>query len=120
VLQTVQAKGRAPCVVATRFVPASGALLAMNRYPHTCMIDVDGANIPAMGELLVACSSALEAAGVPFRLHWGKWIDYLSRQYVERVYETDLTRWRTARRELLPDPALAHTFSNDVVDALLL
>jgi hypothetical protein len=120
VLQTVQARGRVPCVVATRFVPGSGALLAMNRYPRTCMIDLDGANIPAMGELLVECSKALEAAGVPFRLHWGKWIDYLSRAYVERVYQTDLTRWRTARRELLPDPALAHTFSNDVVDALLL
>jgi hypothetical protein len=119
VLQTVQARGRVPCVVATRFVPKSSALLAMNRYPRTCMIDVDGANVPAMGELLAECSGALEAAGVPFTLHWGKSIDYLNREYVERVYETDLTRWRTARRELLPDPVLSHTFSNDVVDALL-
>jgi D-arabinono-1,4-lactone oxidase len=119
-LQTVQAKGNVPCVVATRFVPRSSALLAMNRYPRTCMIDVDGANVPAMGELHAECGKALHAAGVPFTLHWGKSIDTLSREHVERVYGTDLTRWRTARQELLPDPKLAHTFSNDVVDGLLL
>ena len=119
-LQTVQAKGKVPCVVATRFVPRSTALLAMNRYPRTCMIDVDGANVPAMGELHAECGQALQAAGVTFTLHWGKSIDTLSREQVERAYGTDLTRWRTARRALLPDPKLSHTFSNDVVDALLL
>ena len=98
----------------------SPAAVAMNRYPRTCMIDLDGANIPAMAELLGECSGALEAAGVPFTLHWGKWIGYLSRDYVKRIYDTGLTRWRAARTALLADPGLAHTFSNDVVDALLL
>ena len=84
------------------------------------MIDVDGANVPAMGELHAECGKALDAAGVPFTLHWGKSIETLSREHVERVYGADLTRWRTARRTLLPDAKLAHTFSNDVVDALLL
>jgi hypothetical protein len=83
------------------------------------MIDFDGANVPAMGELQAECSKALEAAGVPFTLHWGKSIENLTREHVYRVYDTRVTRWRAARRRLLADP-LSHTFSNDVVDALLL
>jgi hypothetical protein len=120
VLQTVRSKGRVPCVVATRFVPGSSALLAMNRFEHTCMIDIDGPNLPAMGDLLVACCAALETAGVPFTMHWGKWIGYLTRSYVESVYGDRATRWRAARARLLPDPQLADTFSNEVFDGLVL
>jgi len=120
VLQTVQAKGRVPCVVATRFVPGSGSLLGMNQYRHTCMIDVDGANISAMGELLVECSRALEAAGVPFTMHWGKWIGYLTRTYLEKVYGDRVTRWRNARQQIIPDAQLSRTFSSELFDQLLL
>jgi FAD binding domain-containing protein len=120
VLQTVQAEGKAPCVVATRFVPGSNSLLAMNRFERTCMIDIDGPNLPAMGELLTACCSALESARVPFTMHWGKWIGYLTRSYVERVYGDRLTRWQAARARLLPDPQLAGTFSNEALGSLVL
>jgi hypothetical protein len=120
VLQTVQSRGAAPCVVAARFVPGSGSHLAMNRFERTCMIDIDGANLPAMGDLLVECCTALEAAGVAFTMHWGKWIGYLTRAYVERVYGDRAERWRQARARLLPDARLGHTFTNDVVEELLL
>jgi hypothetical protein len=120
VLQTVRSKGNAPCVVATRFVPGSRALLAMNRFERTCMIDIDGPNLPAMGDTLVACCSALESAGVPFTMHWGKWIGYLTRSQVERVYGDSVARWRAARSRLLPEPQLASTFSNEVFERLVL
>jgi len=120
VLQSVRARGRAPCVVATRFVPGSSSLLAMNQFARTCMIDVDGPNIPAMADLLAECSGALEAAGVPFTMHWGKWIGYLTRGHVDRVYGDRATRWRAARSRFLPDPQLARTFSNELLDGLLL
>lgn len=120
VLQTVRAEGQVPCVVATRFVPASSSLLAMNRFEQTCMIDIDGPNLPAMGEILAACCGALQSAGVPFTMHWGKWIGYLTRSYVESVYQDRVRRWRDARSRLLPDPQLADTFSNEVFDNLVL
>ena len=120
VLQTVQARGKVPCVVATRFLPGSSSLLAMNRFARTCMIDVDGVNLPAMGDLLVECTGALEAAGVPFTMHWGKWIGALTRSRVESVYGDRASRWRAARARLLPDPQLARTFSNELLDGILL
>ena len=120
VLQTVQARGKVPCVVATRFLPGSSSLLAMNRFARTCMIDLDGANLPAMGELLVECTGALEAAGVPFTMHWGKWIGALTRSHVERIYGDRVTRWRAARARFLPDPQLARTFSNELLEGILL
>jgi FAD/FMN-containing dehydrogenase len=120
VLQAVQARGKVPCVVATRFVPGSDSLLAMNQFPRTCMIDVDGPNLPTMGDLLVECCRALETAGVPFTMHWGKWIGYLTRDHVDRVYGDRAAHWRAARARLLPDPQLARTFSNELFDGLLL
>ncbi|HEY7611827.1 MAG TPA: FAD-binding protein [Gemmatimonadales bacterium] len=119
-LETVKRRAKVPCIVATRFVPQSGAWLAMNRFERTCMIDLDGVNLPAMGELLVDASSALEAAGVPFTLHWGKWIGYLTRDRVERFYGERVVRWRAARARLLPDAQLADTFANEVFSNLLL
>lgn len=119
-LQTVKARGRVPCIVATRFLPRSRAWLGMNRFERTCMIDLDGVNLPDMGDLLVESSGALEAAGVPFTLHWGKWIGNLTRAHVERVYGDGVARWRAARARLLPDARLADTFSNEVLSKVLL
>jgi hypothetical protein len=119
-LGTVQARGKAPCIVATRFVPRSSSLLGMNRFERTCMIDLDGVNIPAMGELLAECSSALQAAGVRFTMHWGKWIGYLTRSYVENIYGDGVTRWRAARARVLPGAGLADTFSNELLARVLL
>ncbi len=119
-LETVEAKGRVPCVVATRFVPRTTSLLGMNLYQRTCMIDVDGSNLPAMAELQAECSNALQRVGVPFTLHWGKWIDLLTRGQIESVYGDRVVRWRAARKKLLPDPQISRTLSNDLVDKLLL
>jgi hypothetical protein len=118
--QTVQARGKAPCIVATRFVPGSTSFLGMNRFERTCMIDLDGVNLPAMGELLAEASSALQTAGVVFTMHWGKWIGYLTRGHVESVYGERVSRWRAARARFLPDPQLARTFSNELLAGILL
>jgi hypothetical protein len=120
ILQVVRTRGKVPCVVATRFVPRSPAWLGMNRFERTCMIDFDGVNVPGMAELLVEASGAFGAAGVPFTLHWGKWIESLTREHVERVYGDSVARWRAARARLLPDTRLAHTFSNEVLADILL
>jgi len=119
-LPIVQARGKVPCVVAMRFVPRSGSLLGMNRFERTCLIDLDGVHLPAMSELLAESSSALQAAGVPFTMHWGKWIGHLTRGYVESVYGDRVARWRAARARFLPDPQVAHTFSNEALARVLL
>jgi hypothetical protein len=108
-----------PCVVATRFVPGSRSLLAMNIFERTCMIDLDGANVPAMADLVAESCRRLDTEGVPFTMHWGKWIGYLTRDHVETVYGDRLPRWHAARARLLSGAELARAFSNSIVDALL-
>jgi hypothetical protein len=39
---------------------------------------------------------------------------------VESVYGERVARWRAARARLLPDPQLAHTFSNELLAGVLL
>jgi hypothetical protein len=53
-------------------------------------------------------------------MHWGKWVGYLTRGYVESVYGERVARWRAARARFLPDPQLAHTFSNELLAGVLL
>jgi hypothetical protein len=119
IMQSVRERGSVPCVVATRFVPGSRSLLAMNIFERTCMIDMDGANVPAMADLIADCCRRLDAEGVRFTMHWGKWIGYLTRDHLEKVYGDRIGRWRAARARLLADPRLVRAFSNPVVDALL-
>jgi FAD/FMN-containing dehydrogenase len=119
ILETVQKDQKVPCVVATRFVRGSASLLAMNRLDRTCMIDMDGANIPAMSNLITACCNRLEEVGVPFTMHWGKWNGWLTRDRVNAVYGDRARRWRDARARLLTDPGVAQALSNPLIDALL-
>jgi FAD/FMN-containing dehydrogenase len=119
ILETVQSVSKVPCVVATRFVPGSSSILAMNIFERTCMIDMDGANVPAMTDLITECYRRLEAAQVPFTMHWGKWIGCLTRSHVAAVYGDRVLRWRTARSRLLADPAVAQTLSSPMIDTLL-
>jgi len=119
IFETIQRNPKAPCVVATRFVPGSSSLLGMNIFDRTCMIDMDGANLPAMTDLITACCAQLEAVGVPYTMHWGKWNGCLTRTHVAAVYGDRARRWRDARARLLPDPHVAQALSNPLIDALL-
>ena len=119
ILDTVRTTSAVPCVVATRFVPGSKSILPMNIFDRTCMIDMDGANIGAMTDLITECCRRLEAAQVPFAMHWGKWIGCQTRAHVSAVYGDRVARWRSARARLLSDPGVAQTLSSEVVDALV-
>ena len=119
ILETVRTTSSVPCVVATRFVPASNAILPMNIFERTCMIDMDGANVPAMTELIAECCRRLEAAQVAFTMHWGKWIGFQTRAHVAAVYGDRVARWRAARSRLLTDAAGARALSSPMIDALL-
>jgi hypothetical protein len=119
ILETVRTTSSVPCVVAARFVPASKAILPMNIFERTCMIDMDGANVPAMTELIAECCRRLEAAQVPFTMHWGKWIGCQTRAHVAAVYGDRVARWGAARRRLLTDAGVAQSLSSPMIDALL-
>jgi hypothetical protein len=119
ILETVRTTSSVPCVVATRFVPGSKAIMPMNLFERTCIIDMDGANVPAMTELIAECCRRLEAAQIAFTMHWGKWIGCQTRAHVEAVYGDRVIRWRAARGRLLADTGVARALSSPVIDALL-
>ncbi len=119
IFAAVQSTPTVPCVVACRFVRGSGSILPMNIFDRTCMIDMDGANVPAMTDLIAECCRRLEAANVPFAMHWGKWIGFQTKAHVAAVYGNRVARWRAARNRLLSNAGVAQALSSPVVDALL-
>lgn len=100
-------------VIACRFVKPSKATLAFTRFgPLTCTIELPGLNSDATQQYFNDVFGRLDAAGIPFTLHWGQQGDY-SAMRLDRMYGDAVDAWMNARQQLLPDPMQRYMFTND-------
>ena len=117
VLAAIRAK-KVPVLVAARYVKASRATLAFTSHgPQTCVLEVDGPRSRGVRSTYRRIWRDLRSSGIPFTFHWGKMND-LDRdpRHIREMYGSRLDRWLTARRTLLPDPALRRVFANDFLE----
>jgi hypothetical protein len=100
-------------LIALRYVPASQATLAFTYHaPHSCILDLDAPNSSKTQQVFAKVWKAFDDAGIPYTLHWGK-MNNLDAAGVVRAYgQRRVDAWLTARRTLLPTPALRKTFAN--------
>ncbi|HUE80347.1 MAG TPA: FAD-binding protein [Sphingomicrobium sp.] len=102
----------APAVHACRFAQKSPAILGFTRYDPTCIIDLDGIESQTTRDLIELTADRLEAAGMPFTMHWGK-TNFLTKERVRHAYgDGAIERWKLARMRLLPDQAERAVFSS--------
>jgi FAD/FMN-containing dehydrogenase len=104
--------GPAPLVFGCRYVKKSPALLAMNRFDTTFVVSVDGVFNNTSLQFFDAIPAKMDAAGIPFTQHWGKTNGYTPAR-TAAAFGADLTAWKDAREDLLPDPADRALFTND-------
>ncbi len=102
--------GPAPIVFACRFVQKSPGHLAFTRFDPSCVIDMDGLNSVNTHFVMERVRSALDAAGIEYAQHWGKFHD-LTGGRLEASYGSDLDQFRVVRSALLPTPEDRRTFS---------
>ena len=106
----------APVIFALRFVRSTAATLGFTFHaPVTCVLEVDGLDVPATRAFQQRVWSALRQLGVPMTWHWGKFHDLDSLDKVRTAYGDRVDRWLAARRTVLPTPALRDVFSNPMV-----
>jgi hypothetical protein len=118
-----------------RFVPKAKGLLAFQRFPETCVLEMVG---PGTGSLIKMFNSVLfqlRAANIDFAFHWGKYqaIDASQTRYgcngtfdyqlnpgeLERIYGNNVSIWKAQRARLFNnDQTLMDLFSNDLMVGL--
>lgn len=98
-----------------RFVGASRATLAPNRFAPTCCIELPGIRTRESTKIYDACAAALASAGVVFGSHWGQ---YLSRtKHSLRTYWGMEARdaWLAARQRLLQTDGAHRVFASPIL-----
>lgn len=89
-------------VMAMRFVRGTSATLGFTKFPHTCVLELDGADVAINHRFVEVFTAELEANDLPYALHWGKINNVLNPERVRRIYGHEtVDTWLNHRRQLL-------------------
>jgi hypothetical protein len=108
-----------PIILSHRFVKGTRALLGFTRFAPTAVLEIDAINTPGTRRYLQRVWADLDAAGIPFTLHWGKFNAHLTPARVRRMYGSDVVdQWIASRNALLQSPEVGRVFANPFTDRL--
>lgn len=96
-----------------RYVKQSQGLLAFTKFPHTCIVELDGVESPITRNFYDEVWHELIERDIPHTFHWGK-ISDLDPAKLERMYKQNISKWIKARNTLMPVDSL-RLFNNDVL-----
>jgi hypothetical protein len=110
-----------PVILSHRFVKGTRALLGFTHFAPTAVLEIDAVNTPNTRRYLQRVWNDLDAAGIPFTLHWGKFNAHLTRARVRRMYgSATVEQWIASRNALLQSPEVGRVFANPFVTRLQL
>ena len=104
-----------PLILSHRFVKGTQATLGFTRFPKTAVLEIDSLNLDSTRAYLHKVWNALDAAGIPFTLHWGKFNMHLNAQQVRSRYGAAVDDWIAAREDLLENAEVRQVFANDFI-----
>jgi hypothetical protein len=110
ILQLNRNKGPYTGIISLRYVKGNQATLGWQRFPLTCVIEMDGAYSDRSLAFFDAVREAMQQQQIPHTFHWGKMVK-LSPDELVQLYGDAVNQWRSARERLL-DQAARNTFSN--------
>ena len=103
-----------PLILSHRFVKGTKAVLGFTRFDTTAVLEMDAVNTPETRAFYNTVWNELDAAGIPFTLHWGKYNDFLTPERVRNRYGAErVDQWLAARESLMGDAAVRQVFNND-------
>lgn len=105
-----------PGGLSLRYVQGTKATLGFTKFNKTCVLEMDGVDGQAARDFYQAAWDALEAANIPYALHWGKINFNLNATRIKNMYGTTaVNSWIDARNQLLPVASLS-VFSNKFIE----
>src|SRR5687768_5456264 len=103
-----------PLILSHRFVKGTNALLGFTRFDTTAVLEMDAVNTPETHAFFNKVWEALDAAGIPFTLHWGKYNAFLTPDRVrDRYGDSTVDQWLASRETLLENAAVRQIFNNE-------
>ena len=87
-----------PLILSHRFVKGTQATLGFTRFPKTAVLEIDSLNMDSTRAYLHKVWNALDAAGIPFTLHWGKFNMHLNAQQVRNRYGAAVDDWIASKK----------------------
>ena len=103
-----------PVIISHRFVKGTDALLGFTRFDPTAVFEIDGINLPSVRGYLEKVWEKLDAAGIPFTMHWGKFNTHLNPARVRQRYgDAAVDQWIAARETLLENAEVRKVFAHD-------
>ena len=112
-LELNKTKGPFLGLFAFRFVKKTKATLGFTKFHHTCIFELDGAFSPKTSRFFKDVWAALEAAGIPHTMHWGK-VNELNFGKLQKMYGSNLDSWLQARNKIL-DADTMRVFNNPIM-----
>ena len=108
-----------PVIISHRFVKGTKALLGFTRFDPTAVFEIDGLNLPSVRGYLEKVWEKLDAAGIPFTMHWGKFNTHLNPARVRQRYgDAAVDQWIGARETLLENAEVRQVFANEFITDL--
>lgn len=108
-----------PGVVGIRWVKGTDATLGFTKFPITCVIELDGVDIPQTHAFYNLFWQSLEQEPVKFTLHWGKINHYINQTNLSNMYaQSSIDDWIRVRNMLLPTTALKDCFKNKYIETM--
>ena len=105
--------GVLPVILSHRFVKGTKALLGFTRFDTTAIMELDAVNTPETRAFYNRVWNDLDAAGIPFTLHWGKYNSFLTPDRVRNRYgDAAVDQWITSRDALMESAAVRQIFNN--------
>lgn len=102
-----------PLILSHRFVKGTRALLGFTRFDTTAVMELDALNTPETRAFYSQVWNDLDAAGIPFTLHWGKYNSFLTPERVRSRYgDAAVDQWIASRATLLENAAVRQIFNN--------
>jgi hypothetical protein len=86
-------------------------VLAFTKFPTTCTIELPAAFAGGTTNYYQSVWNGLEAAGIPYTLHWGQ-LNNFTPDRIRTMYGAARDQWVASRQRLLQPPALQSVFSS--------
>ncbi|MGB0521963.1 MAG: FAD-linked oxidase [Flammeovirgaceae bacterium] len=103
-------------VIAFRFVKGTDALLGFTKFPHTCVMEIDGVDANINHKYVSELAKRLELAEIPYTLHWGKINRILNQQRVQDMYGYDKIQLWKKQRSRIMSPEVQEIFNNEFME----
>ena len=108
-----------PVILSHRFVKGSKALLSFTRFEKTAVFEIDSVNTAQTRAYYRKVWSRLDAAGIPFTLHWGKFNDFMTAPRLRKAYgNASVDQWIASREALMESPAARKVFNNAFMEGV--